>query len=141
MGSDQQAPEQAAAQAMKVGVHELLGVEIVEYAKDRVVLSLAITSKLHQPFGMLHGGISALLAESAASMGAQLNVGPGKAAVGIELNASHLRAASTGTLIAVATPARIGRSVQVWHIELTDESGRSICTARCSLSVIDAPAC
>jgi len=122
------------------GVHAQLDIEIVEAAPDRVVLSLPIASKVHQPFGILHGGVSCLLAESAASLGGQLNVREGKGIVGIELNASHLRSATTGTLFAAATPVRIGRSIQVWHIELSDQDGRSICDARCTLAVIDLPA-
>ena len=121
------------------GVHAQLGVEILEYAADRVILSVPVGPKVHQPFGILHGGVSALLAESAASMGGMLNVQEGKVVVGTEINASHLRSASGGTLIATATPIRIGRTVQVWRIELTDQDGRAICDARCSLAVIDRP--
>jgi 1,4-dihydroxy-2-naphthoyl-CoA hydrolase len=123
----------------RAGVHRALGIELVEMSKDKVVLSLPIEERVHQPYGILHGGVSALLAESAASMGGALNVPDDKAIVGIELNASHLRSASSGTLIATATPIRIGRTIQVWNIELTDESGRGICSARCSLAVIDRP--
>jgi uncharacterized protein (TIGR00369 family) len=130
----------SAALVGNVGVHAQLGIEAVELSKDRVVLSLPIGSKVHQPYGILHGGVSALLAESAASIGAALNVASDKAVVGIELNASHLRSAVSGTLIATATPVRIGRTIHVWRIELTDESGRGICEARCSMAVIDRPA-
>jgi 1,4-dihydroxy-2-naphthoyl-CoA hydrolase len=123
----------------QAGVHRALGIELVEMSNDKVVLSLPIEERVHQPYGILHGGVSALLAESAASMGGALNVPDDKIVVGIELNASHLRSASSGTLIATATPIRIGRTIQVWNIELTDESGREICSARCSLAVIDRP--
>jgi 1,4-dihydroxy-2-naphthoyl-CoA hydrolase len=123
----------------RAGVHRALGIELVEISKDKVVLALPIEERVHQPYGILHGGVSALLAESAASMGGALNVPDDKAVVGIELNASHLRSASSGTLLATATPIRIGRTIQVWNIELTDESGREICSARCSLAVIDRP--
>ena len=119
------------------GVHEVLGVVVDEATADRVVLTLPLTSRVHQPYGILHGGVSALVAESAASLGAALAAGPNKHVVGIELNASHLRPASTGTLIATATPLRVGRSVQVWGISLTDNKGRDICQARCTLAVID----
>jgi uncharacterized protein (TIGR00369 family) len=95
--------------------------------------------KVHQPFGILHGGVSALLAESAASAGGHLAAGPGRSVVGVELNASHLRPLRDGHLTATATPARIGRTVQVWLISLTDDEGRAICEARCSLAVIDDP--
>jgi uncharacterized protein (TIGR00369 family) len=135
--SDVQASDGSHEDLVRGGVHEVLGIAIEELDKDRVVVSVAIDSKVHQPFGILHGGVSALLAESAASMGAMLNVSEGQSAVGTELNISHLRSAASGTLYATATPIRIGRSMQVWGIELTDQSSRTIATARCSLAIVD----
>jgi 1,4-dihydroxy-2-naphthoyl-CoA hydrolase len=121
------------------GVHRTLGVELVSASPERVELRLEVGPRVHQPYGLLHGGVSALVAESAASIGGALNVPPGHGVVGIELNASHLRAVRSGTLTAVATPARVGRRVQVWTIELTDDAGRAVCVARCTLSVIELP--
>jgi uncharacterized protein (TIGR00369 family) len=121
------------------GIHGLLGVEMLETTPQRVVLRIPVDWKVHQPYGILHGGVSALLAESAASLGAALAAGPGKGVVGIELNASHLRSLRDGHLTATATPVRVGRTVQVWGIELTDDDGRLICESRCTLSVLDAP--
>ncbi len=121
------------------GIHGLLGVEMLVTTPERVVLRLPVDWKVHQPYGILHGGVSALLAESAASLGAALAAGPGKGVVGIELNASHLRSLRDGHLTATATPVRVGRTVQVWRITLTDDDGRGICEARCTVSVIDAP--
>lgn len=118
-------------------VIELLGIETVEATPDRVVLRVPVTWKVHQPFGILHGGVSALLAESAASFGGAMSVPPGKHVVGIELNASHLRSIREGTLTATATPVRKGRTIQVWEIALTDQHDRAICQARCTLAVID----
>ncbi len=120
-------------------VHNLLGVEIVEASPDRVVLRLPVGPKVHQPYGILHGGVSALLAEGAASYGGALSVGPTNIVVGTEINCSHLRSLSSGTLIATATPIRKGRTVQVWGIELTDERDRLIAVARCTLQVLKAP--
>ncbi len=117
----------------------LLDVETVEAGPDRVVLRLPVTWKTHQPFGVLHGGVSALLAETAASYGGSLSVPRGKSVVGIELNASHLRPMREGTLTATATPVRAGRTIQVWSIALTDDEGRAICEARCTLAVVDHP--
>ena len=118
-------------------VHELLGVETLEAGPDRVVLRLPVDRRLHQPYGLLHGGVSALLAESAASVGAMLAAGPDRRVVGIELSASHLRGLHDGHLTAEATPVRVGRTVQVWRIALRDEEGRAICDAKCTLAVID----
>ena len=120
-------------------IHELLDVEIVEAGPERVVMRLPVTWKVHQPYGILHGGVSALLAESAASFGAALAAGPERSVVGIELNASHLRSVRDGHLTAEATPVRVGRTIQVWGISLTDDDGRDICEARCTLSVLGAP--
>ena len=89
-------------------IHELLDVEILEAGPERVVMRLPVTWKVHQPYGILHGGVSALLAESAASFGAALAAEPGRSVVGIELNASHLRSVRDGHLTAEATPVRVG---------------------------------
>jgi 1,4-dihydroxy-2-naphthoyl-CoA hydrolase len=118
------------------GAVGLLGIETVQAGPDRVEMQVAVDERLHQPYGILHGGISALLAETAASFGAGLAAPPGHYVVGIELNASHLRPMREGVLTAVATPIRVGRTVQVWEIFLTDDAGREICRARCTLSVV-----
>jgi len=120
-------------------IHELLDVEILEAGPQRVVMRIPVTWKVHQPYGILHGGVSALLAESAASIGAGLAAERGRSVVGIELNASHLRSVRDGHLTAEATPVRVGRTIQVWRISLTDDEGRAICEARCTLSVLGAP--
>jgi uncharacterized protein (TIGR00369 family) len=120
-------------------VHDELGIAIAEASLDRVVLTLEVTPTVHQPYGLLHGGVSALMAEGAASIGGVLSVGPDQAVVGTELNCSHLRAVRSGTIRAVATPVRKGRTVQVWSIEILDERDRQICVARCSLQVITTP--
>ena len=121
-------------------IHELLDVEVMEAGPERVVLRLPVTWKVHQPYGILHGGVSALIAESAASIGGAVSVGPDHIVVGTELNCSHLRSMTSGTLTATATPFRKGRSVHVWGIELHDEKERLICVARCTLQVLPAPA-
>lgn len=120
-----------------LNIHKLLDVEVVEASAEKVVLSLPVNEKVHQPYGILHGGVSALLAESAASFGAALAAPPGRSVVGIELNASHLRGMRSGTLVATATPVRTGRTVSVWAVHLTDDDGRPVCEARCTLAVVD----
>ena len=120
-------------------IHELLGVEVLEAGPERVVMRLPVDWRVHQPYGILHGGVSALLAESAASFGAALAAGPERSVVGIELSASHLRGLRDGHLTAEATPVRVGRTIQVWRIVLTDDDGRAICESRCSLAVLDGP--
>lgn len=129
----------AVESAMRRGVMGLLGVELVHAGPDRVELRLVVDERVHQPYGILHGGVSALLAETAASFGASLAAPPGHHVVGIELNASHLRPMRQGVLRAVGTPVRAGRSVQVWEISLTDDTGREICRSRCTLAVVRSP--
>src|ERR1700679_1323824 len=120
-------------------VNDQLGIELVSATPEEVVLRVEVGPKVHQPFGILHGGVSALLAEGAASIGGFLSVAPGDVVVGTELNCSHLRSMSSGVLTAIATPFRKGRSVHVWGIELRDDEDRLICVARCTLQVIPAP--
>lgn len=124
----------------RANVNDQLGIEVVSATAEEVVLRVEVGPKVHQPYGILHGGVSALLAEGAASIGGAISVAPDFIVVGTELNCSHLRAMSEGTLTAVATPFRKGRSVHVWGIELRDDQGRLICVARCTLQVLPAPA-
>lgn len=123
----------------RANVHDVLGIRVVTVRPDLVVLELDVTARVHQPFGLLHGGVSALLAEGAASVGGVASVESGQAVVGTELNISHVRPMRSGVLTATATPVRKGRTVQVWAIEMTDERGRTISVARCSLQVIATP--
>jgi 1,4-dihydroxy-2-naphthoyl-CoA hydrolase len=124
----------------RLSVHDHLAIEILEAGPDRVVMRLPVDWRVHQPHGILHGGVSALLAESAASYAASLAAGPRRHVVGIELNASHLRAVRDGHLTAEATPVRVGRSVQVWRVALHDDNGRAVCEARCTLAVLEGDA-
>jgi 1,4-dihydroxy-2-naphthoyl-CoA hydrolase len=117
-------------------VHDVLGIRTVSASADEVILEVDVTPDVHQPFGVLHGGVSALLAEGAASFGGSIAASPDHYVVGTELNCSHLRPVSEGVVRATATPIRLGRTVQVWHIDITDHRDRLICTARCSLQVL-----
>lgn len=119
------------------GVHDTLGIAFIEATPDRVVATMPVNEKVHQPYGLLHGGVSGVLAESAGSTGGFLSVPPGKAVVGTELSLSHLRSMREGTLTAVATPIRKGRTQQVWRIVLSDDRERQICEARLTLAVIE----
>lgn len=120
-------------------VNDQLGVEVVHVSPERVVLRVEVGPRVHQPYGILHGGVSALMAEGAASIGGAVSVAPDHVVVGTELNCSHLRAMSSGTLTATATPIRKGRQVHVWGVELRDDDDRLICVSRCTLQVLPAP--
>jgi 1,4-dihydroxy-2-naphthoyl-CoA hydrolase len=117
-------------------VHDTLGITIEEATPQRVTLSLPVTEKVHQYTRILHGGVSVVLAESAASIGAAMNTDLTRyAPVGVEINANHLRSISRGQLIAIATPVHIGAKIMVWAIEITDDRQRKICVARCTLAL------
>jgi len=135
----QEVPERFLS-AASTGVHALLGLELVSVTPTRVELRLNVGPNVLQPMGLLHGGVSALVAESAASIGGAAAAAPGYSVVGIELNANHVRSMRDGVLTAVAVPVSVGRRIQVWTIDLTDEDGRTICVARCTLAVIETPA-
>ena len=114
-----------------------LGIEIVEATKERVVGTMPIGPKVHQPFGLLHGGASVALAETVASTAGWMNVDQEtESVVGLEINANHLRAKRDGIVTATATPIHVGRSTQVWEVRITDEEGKAVCISRCTLAVI-----
>ena len=114
-----------------------LGIEIIEATKERVVARMPVGPKVHQPFGLLHGGASVALAETAASTGAWMNVDQERqAVVGLEINANHLRGKRSGDLTAVAKPLHVGRTTQVWEVRITDEQDKAVCVSRCTLAVI-----
>ena len=122
----------------KDSLNKDLGIEYVELEAGRVVMSMPVDARHHQPLGYLHGGASVVLAESVATVGAWLNCPPGKVAFGSEINASHLRPKRTGTLTGVGTPARVGRKEQVWEVHIYDEDEKLVCVSRCRLAVVDA---
>jgi 1,4-dihydroxy-2-naphthoyl-CoA hydrolase len=114
-----------------------LGIEIIELNDDRVVATMPVDHRTHQPFGILHGGASVALAETVASLGATGRIDRNAfVAVGQEINANHLRPKSEGIVTATATPVHVGRSSQVWSISIVDEAGRLICISRCTLAVV-----
>ncbi len=120
-------------------IGQVIPMRFEEVSKDRVVMTLEVTSRLHQPMGLLHGGVSVVLAESAASTGANLNCAPGMVALGQEINANHIRSKRDGMLRAVAEPLHVGRSSQVWSVIIRDEQEKLICVSRCTLAVIPEP--
>ncbi|WP_028309626.1 hotdog fold thioesterase [Desulfitibacter alkalitolerans] len=116
---------------------ETLDIKIVDLNPERVVLSMPVGPKTRQPMGLLHGGASVVLAESAASIGAYLNVDPEtQTAFGIEINANHLSSKKSGIVKAIATPIHRGKSTMVWQIEIVDEHDKKICISRCTIGII-----
>lgn len=120
------------------GLPDALGIEIVELSARRVVATMPVDQRTRQPFGILHGGASVALAETVASLGASAALDDeGQVAVGMEINANHLRPKADGMVRATATPLHVGAKTQVWGIEIVDEQGRLICVSRCTLAVVD----
>lgn len=114
----------------------LFDIEIETAEKGFVVLTMPVTTKVHQYIGIMNGGISLLLAETAASLGAVVSSDLTKVTpVGIEINANHLRAVSRGTLRVEAKNIYHGRTLSVWSVEITNERGKFICVSRCTLSL------
>ena len=108
-----------------------LGIRIVEASKDRIVGTMPVEGNT-QPYGILHGGASCVLAESLGSLGSALQAGPDRFTVGIEINATHHRPARTGLVTGVATLVHGGRTMATFDIVITDEDGKRVCTARLS---------
>jgi uncharacterized protein (TIGR00369 family) len=108
---------------------EKLGIRITDYDPDRLVATMPVAGN-EQPFGLLHGGASCALMETIGSWAGALHAGPDRQVVGIELNASYLRAATSGVVTAVCTPVRRGRTLSTFLIEITDDRGRPTATGR-----------
>ena len=110
---------------------ERMGITLLEASTERIVGTMPVEGNT-QPFGLLHGGASCVLAESLGSIGATLHAHAiGQAyAVGVDINATHHRSVSSGTITGVATPLRLGGSVATYEIAISDESGERVCTAR-----------
>jgi uncharacterized protein (TIGR00369 family) len=119
------------------GLADLLGIEIVEMTPQRIVATMPVDERTRQPFGILHGGASVALAETVASLGAVMNVDLERStAVGLEINANHIRAKREGVVRATATPFHVGRSTQVWDVRIVDEQEKPVCISRCTLAVV-----
>ena len=123
------------------GTGELLadrmGITVTDADPNRLTATMPVTGN-RQPYGLLHGGASAVLAETVGSMAAALHAGPDHIAVGIELNCSHHRSATQGLVTAVCTPLGVGRTVSSFEIVLRDERDRRVCTARLTCAVLPA---
>jgi 1,4-dihydroxy-2-naphthoyl-CoA hydrolase len=116
---------------------ERMGIAFVEVGPDRLVATMPVEGNT-QPYGLLHGGASVVLAETLGSFGSVVHAGPGRVAVGIDINATHHRAARRGVVTGTATPLHLGGTTTSWHIAVTDEDGRPVCTARITCLLRDA---
>lgn len=116
-------------QTFRGSLAERMGIEIGEISRDRVTGTMPVDNNT-QPYGLLHGGASCVLAESLASTGAAFHGWPDRSAVGIEISASHHRSATSGVVTGVATVLHAGRMLSAWQVEISDDQGRRLCSAR-----------
>jgi 1,4-dihydroxy-2-naphthoyl-CoA hydrolase len=123
-----------------VGLFKLLGLRLLEASGDRVVLTCPVTADLHQPYGLVHGGVHATLAETAASVAAALWFGDRGKVVGVSNHTDFLRAVRGGELTAEATPLARGRTAQLWEVAIRDQEQRLVAHAKVRLqNVADVP--
>ena len=115
---------------------EHLGIEYLEIGDDYLVGRVPVDHRTHQPYGLLHGGVSVVLAETLGSTGAYYSSPEGHRAVGLDINANHLRATTSGWVTATARPVHIGRTTQVWQIDMVNDAGQATCTSRITMAVL-----
>ncbi len=141
MGIWQRANDAASLNALhRNTLPDLLGIRITEIGEDFMRAEMPVTARHLQPFGLMHGGASVVLSETIGSVCAYLAAPEGKMAVGVEVNANHLAAVRAGeTVTALCRPLQLGRSIQVWQIEISRGDGRLACVSRLTTMVRDAP--
>jgi uncharacterized protein (TIGR00369 family) len=120
-------------------LNERMGIRLVEASAERVVATMPVEGNT-QPYGLLHGGASVVLAETLGSIGSALHAMPERLSVGVDINATHHRSATSGLVTGVATAIHLGRSSTAYEIVITDERGKRLCTSRITCALIDAPA-
>ncbi len=113
-----------------------LGIEFLEVGDDFLRARAPVDARTRQPVGILHGGVSVLLAETLGSCGAAWAAPAGHRAVGLEINANHLRSVSEGWVTGTARPIHVGRSTHVWQIELVDDKARPTCISRITIAIL-----
>ena len=118
-------------------LNERMGIEITEIGAERVVGTMPVEGNT-QPFGLLHGGASVVLAETLGSIGSGVHAHPDRVAVGVDINATHHRSATAGVVTGVATPVHLGRTTACYEVVITDERGRRICTSRITCALVPA---
>ncbi|HET9207265.1 MAG TPA: hotdog fold thioesterase [Burkholderiaceae bacterium] len=115
---------------------EHLGIQFVEVGDDFIQARAPVDARTRQPVGILHGGVSVLLAETLGSCGAAWASPDGHRAVGLDINANHLRSASAGWVIGTSKPVHIGRSTHVWQVDICNEQGQMTCVSRITMAIL-----
>ncbi|TPH09857.1 hotdog fold thioesterase [Haemophilus haemolyticus] len=114
-----------------------LGIEISAFGEDWIEAIMPVDHRTTQPFGLLHGGISVALAETIGSLAGYLAIEENKIAVGLDINAHHLRSVKQGIVTAKATPISLNRNIHVWQIDIRDEQDKLCCVSRLTLSILN----
>ena len=117
------------------GLNEKMGIELVEISAERVVATMPVEGNT-QPYGLLHGGASVVLAETLGSVGSALHAHPDRLSVGIEINATHHRSATSGTVTGTATAIHLGRTTATYEVVIADERGKRVCTSRITCALM-----
>ena len=115
---------------------EQLGMEMLEVGDDFITGRVPVDVRTRQPYGLLQGGVSVVLAETLGSCGAAFSCPEGYRAVGLDINANHLKGATSGWVTGTARPVHIGRTTQVWQIDLKNEAGEMTCVSRITMAVL-----
>ncbi len=113
-----------------------LGIEFVEIGDNFITARVPVDERTRQPYGLLHGGVSVVLAETLGSLGAAMSSPEGTRAVGLDINANHLRSATSGWVTGTARPIHRGRTTHVWQIELHNEAGEMTCISRITMAIL-----
>ena len=113
-----------------------LGMEFVEVGDDFIRGRIAVNARTRQPYGLLHGGVSVVLAETLGSCGAAFTVPPGHRCVGLDINANHIKGATSGWVTGITRPVHRGRSTQVWQIDMHNDAGELTCVSRITMAVL-----
>jgi 1,4-dihydroxy-2-naphthoyl-CoA hydrolase len=116
-------------------LNQKMGLKILEASAQRVVATMPVEGNT-QPYGLLHGGASVVLAESLGSLGAAIHAHPDRISVGVDINATHHRAATSGQVTGVATPLHLGRSMASYEVVITDDQDRRVCTCRITCALL-----
>ena len=113
-----------------------LGIEFLEVGDDFIRARVPVNERTRQPYGLLHGGVSVVLAETLGSCGAAFSAPEGQRTVGLDINANHLKGTSSGWVTGITRPVHIGRSTQVWQIELSNDTGELTCVSRITMAML-----
>ena len=114
-----------------------LGIEFLEVGDDFIRARVPVDTRTRQPYGLLHGGVSVVLAETLGSCGAAYSSPEGHRAVGLDINANHIKGATSGWVTGITRPVHIGRTTQVWQIDMRNDAGELTCVSRITMAVLN----